>query len=349
VVVSEAIDCMVDPGFLVAFLKAFTNASSSVRGWDSSITRVSPSENLRLQTKIALLGSDLSEKRLAGFRGDLLQFTIPSIDHPGEEIVCYGGYFPDFRSNELFSRGTHCWVVFIEEGAGGKFAYYKRSWRYDARGMEQEGVILQKLSIAQVPYVPTLLGHGDLAGKWTKTILGAMREWTSEDDRPVWANEDLTKNVRTHRQYHILVAEVGTKLQGYRSSKELARTVYDAIFGSLYCVRVAAVVCLPLSPAAHVAFKKAHYMHRDISAGNILIFNDHGLLTDWEFAKPVDNNGRLLDPPRVSFRTGAFLSLVKCVLLTCYLCSRYMAICESFSRFLRVRSSCRRAQMSANL
>lgn len=39
------------------------------------------------------------------------------------------------------------------------------------------------------------------------------------------------------------------------------------------------------------AYTKCHLLHRDISAGNILIneTNGNGMLIDWEFAKPMDD------------------------------------------------------------
>jgi RIO-like serine/threonine protein kinase len=40
-----------------------------------------------------------------------------------------------------------------------------------------------------------------------------------------------------------------------------------------------------------VAYEVVGYLHRDISAGNIMIHKGRGLLIDWDLAKKKDNLG----------------------------------------------------------
>ncbi|CAA7265130.1 unnamed protein product [Cyclocybe aegerita] len=65
---------------------------------------------------------------------------------------------------------------------------------------------------------------------------------------------------------------------------------------ALYCAMV----------AHYEAATKARILHRDISAGNIIIVEGGGILIDWEFAKHIDENGA-----RIFERTGTrqFISI----------------------------------------
>jgi RIO-like serine/threonine protein kinase len=57
--------------------------------------------------------------------------------------------------------------------------------------------------------------------------------------------------------------------------------------------------------AHKVAYEVAGYLHRDISAGNIMIHKGRGLLIDWDLAKKKDNLGE--NPQRRS-ATVSFIS-----------------------------------------
>ena len=73
---------------------------------------------------------------------------------------------------------------------------------------------------------------------------------------------------------------------------------------------------------AHEAAFEAGYLHRDISAGNILIYlkNDGkgtivrvGILADWELAKRLDDNSKDARQPDRTVSTISSLGCVSCL------------------------------------
>ncbi|KAI1781740.1 hypothetical protein LXA43DRAFT_1078194 [Ganoderma leucocontextum] len=162
------------------------------------------------------------------------------------------------------------------------FVYIKDAWRVDHPGIEKEGAVLHVLNEHQVHYVPTLLYHGDLGqdtlsyAKW-----GAYHDDEDPSDCPL----------KAHQHYRLVVAEVGKPLSEFTNGREL----------------VTAILCCVI---AHKEACKAGYIHRDISAGNILLYPNAagawtGLLNDWELSK-VFEDGKTKEGNRQFDRTGAW-------------------------------------------
>ncbi|TFK78900.1 hypothetical protein K466DRAFT_606571 [Polyporus arcularius HHB13444] len=177
---------------------------------------------------------------------------------------------PQFDAGGVVGRGTRGYVA-VEVNARGKlvgpFVYLKDAWRVDHPGIEREGCVLEKLNQHKIPFVPTLVCHGDLEGQATK----------SQD---AWAQRKakLPQTKRTfkrHQHYRLVVAEVGRPLEEFGSGFNL----------------VSAIFCCLLAHQA--AYEKAGIIHRDISSGNILLHKGlngvwTGLLNDWELSKQVN-------------------------------------------------------------
>jgi len=77
--------------------------------------------------------------------------------------------------------------------------------------------------------------------------------------------------MRAFRHYRVVLREIGRDLLSFDSTTELVTAMRDAV-------------------AAHRhAFYDARILHRDISAGNILITTSkRGLLIDWDLSKSTD-------------------------------------------------------------
>jgi hypothetical protein len=303
-VVSEAISYTEDTTPLAAFLKAFTSSDPATRGWDMSVNGlVLDPEAVEIRAKIAPLLGTLSPERQAKFTMALQKFRVPHLEGAGF-YTCYASVDPDYLTAELISRATRCWVVYVKDDndGPGRLAYYKRAWRLHGVNLEQEGAVLAVLRRRGVEHIPTLMGHGDLPGKWQRTLLGTDLGIAKKP----WARRRVIKQIRTHQHYQLLVEEVGMPLKDYDCSKTLAQAVFDA----LNCESARATTLhsqvLNVCPAAHQGFTKAKYMHRDISDGNILIYNGRGVLADWEFAKKVGDDGRVLYQARAKERTGTW-------------------------------------------
>ncbi|EPQ50674.1 hypothetical protein GLOTRDRAFT_17993, partial [Gloeophyllum trabeum ATCC 11539] len=153
-------------------------------------------------------------------------------------------------------------------------------WRVDSPNLLKEGDTLRQLNKANVHFVPTLVCDGDVAG-----------QTTSSPDH--WCDRDGAFNaMKRHVHYRLVVKEIGQNLKEFTDSRELVEVIYECI-------------------CAHAeAFGEAHILHRDVSAGNILILRTRnadgeietsGLLNDWDLSKSIDIQGA-----RQADRTGTW-------------------------------------------
>ncbi|EJF57410.1 hypothetical protein DICSQDRAFT_69542, partial [Dichomitus squalens LYAD-421 SS1] len=158
---------------------------------------------------------------------------------------------PYFQAPGVAGRFTRGYIALPVNDKGkiddeATFVFLKDAWRVDHPEIEQEGETLRFLNQRKVPFVPTLVCHGDLGQKVP---------------------------LKTHSLYRVVVKEVGLPLEAFSdSSSQLCRI--------LLC--------------SHAKAYKAGIIHRDISAGNMLMYKGKdgkwfGLLNDWELSKKVDN------------------------------------------------------------
>ncbi|TFK78153.1 hypothetical protein K466DRAFT_440952, partial [Polyporus arcularius HHB13444] len=161
----------------------------------------------------------------------------------------------------MIGRGTRGYVAL--EWKTQRFVFLKDSWRACYTGVESEGTILSVLNANGVTNVPTVVQHSDVFFPPDEVKPGA----------------GLRHMVHTR----LVVKEICLPLTAFTSSKQLVRIIYGCI-------------------TAHgLAWSKCKYMHRDVSAGNLLIYPDvrrtqegkyriywTGILADWELAKHAD-------------------------------------------------------------
>ncbi|KAI0359685.1 hypothetical protein OH77DRAFT_1049762 [Trametes cingulata] len=172
---------------------------------------------------------------------------------------------PHFTAFGLAGRGTRGYVAVDADNAEAPFVHLKDAWRVMHDEIDKEGAILQELNHKKVPYVPTLLHHGDLGQTTRSSDL-----WRKYNPK---APSDQICPMKKHSHYRLVVKEVGKPLTEFTNSTELLL--------ALYC-------CLK----AHAKAYEAGIIHRDISAGNILLYPNKkgvwcGLLNDWELSKKV--------------------------------------------------------------
>ncbi|KAI0333041.1 hypothetical protein GY45DRAFT_1320339 [Cubamyces sp. BRFM 1775] len=203
-----------------------------------------------------------------------------------------------FRASGLAGRGTQTFIAIDEADPYGPFVYLKDAWRVAHTGIEQEGKILERLNSdddgGPVPNVPTVRCHGDVDNQVTRS-------------QEIWRLKNKDKldeecPLKTHRHYRLVVNEVGKPLSEFKNMEELVGLIL-------------------LSISAHgEAYERKGLIHRDISAGNILICpqlvrSEDGtveeiatpLLADWELAKRVnDPDEKARQPDRTG--TWQFMS-----------------------------------------
>ncbi|KAJ3002583.1 hypothetical protein NUW54_g5770 [Trametes sanguinea] len=206
----------------------------------------------------------------------LWRLTVVDSGRPREFLVG----LPHTTAGTLAGRGTRTYVAVDLAHPDGPFVYLKDAWRVDHKGIEQEGKILTLLNDdsggGPVQGVPTLVCHGDVGDQVTR----AQKTWL--DKHPNVKPDDCP--LKTHRHYRLVVQEVCRPVREFGSFVVLIGVIYDCI------------------EAHENAYRRKGLLHRDISAGNVLILpklvsaGDEtiemsvGILADWELAKEVDES-----------------------------------------------------------
>ncbi|KAI0643999.1 hypothetical protein C8Q79DRAFT_1011817 [Trametes meyenii] len=246
---------------------------------------------------------------------------------------------PNFFSTLMFGRGTRGYVALDVKAR--RFVFLKDSWRPFYAGVEREDHYLELLtSNPGVSIdVPRLVAHGDVSDHYAFTTLyaehlrvkelakvegdGEIPATPSSSDAPPSptpassvigqkrAYEDIVDPAtdaethvlhadggsltesesgafRHHRHYRVVVLDVCLPFTEIVSSTQLVRLIYDCIY------------------THSLAYEHYSVLHRDISAGNVIIrpqlkeiegrrgWNEviwTGILTDWELAKVVPKDG----------------------------------------------------------
>ncbi|RPD57778.1 hypothetical protein L227DRAFT_223617 [Lentinus tigrinus ALCF2SS1-6] len=195
---------------------------------------------------------------------------------------------PHFDAGGVVGRGTRGYVAVEVNARGqlvGPFVYLKDAWRVDHTGIEQEGCVLEELNRHKVPFVPTLVCHGDLEGQVTES----QEAWAKRKVK----NPRFKRTFKKHQHYRLVVAEVGKPLEQFATGLELVYAIYCCLL------------------AHQAAYEKAGIIHRDISSGNILLYQAPNgtwlaLLNDWELSKRV-NSPAARQPDRTG--TWQFMSV----------------------------------------
>ncbi|KAI9062372.1 hypothetical protein FKP32DRAFT_1629470 [Trametes sanguinea] len=192
----------------------------------------------------------------------------------------------------LVGRSTRGFVAIDLRDPQGPFVFLKDAWRVDHEGIRKEGEILGYLNQQGVKNIPTRLCHGDvLPPPFQRTISHEIWSKLNSETQPC--------PLKKHRHYRLVVKEVCLPMSDFKNAEEL-------VWLMARCIQ------------AHGNAYTAGILHRDISAGNVLIYinesiNDKGelikkrdgLLTDWELSKEVEEKPDVKGP-RQPDRTGTW-------------------------------------------
>ncbi|KAF8132577.1 hypothetical protein EV363DRAFT_1328895 [Boletus edulis] len=267
---------------MAEFLWRFDHLSPKQRGHDVSIqlANLAPEVDARVREKLGIKNSDIA----------LYLYEVPGLIGMG---YAYGPRFPT-ENRSLVSRCTRSSpVVWIpnEDVLGGTKSCGEPGFHSERKVDEHVGQdevkkgpwseervmpeheIYEILHQHRTPHIPELVIGGDVDGGRTQTQELVDAPWLCVQPR-----------ISPYQHYRLVHGIVGRPLFQFDSTKQLVTAVFDALQAHSHAVN------------------HARLLHRDISAGNIILTDKgKGLLIDWEMAKKMDERGS-----RCPDRTGTW-------------------------------------------
>ena len=228
--VSEKIDYIRDESKLTEFLWRYSNLSPAQRGYDMTVERITEPHDLAQKMRNMLATArrtpSVDEYVLAFFQKTLDSnhpwWKLQVHDEITNEVKCFVAAKPHFQARGDGVRGRctrgYIAVPLMENGELDEtFVYLKDAWRVKHDAIEKEGDTLKLLNDNKVPYVPTLVCHGDLPGQVTRTP-------------EIW-KELRPCPLRIHQHYRIVVMEVGKPLSEFKVGYQLLKALYHCTLG----------------------------------------------------------------------------------------------------------------------
>ena len=306
-----------DGKMLSTFFARYGRMLDTNRGHDPTAVRIEEDDPLRasVMAHIETLKEDPSDK-VRRFRESLEAhwpwWKLEVHDEFTNRIQSVVVGKPTFLAPGVVGRGTRGYIGLPIDAEGvlaEELVHIKDAWRIAHDSFQKEGDILKELNKAEVPYVPTVLYHGDLPGQTAKSYDNWREHFGGSDTKAECP-------LKPHQHYRLVVKEVGKPLSEFTDGYHLVSAIFAVLQGwpiDYFGDFTSTDGCLP----AHEAACRAGYLHRDISAGNILLFVDAdgelvGMLNDWELAKEFS----MTDGPQTTCRQlDRTVSASRCVVL----------------------------------
>ncbi|KAI0273344.1 hypothetical protein BC834DRAFT_1037998 [Gloeopeniophorella convolvens] len=265
---------------LFEFLWRFNHLSDAQRGHDTTVCPATDDEAARALPKLlgypGLDSNSLEPK-------NLLKILVRDDTNPKDRRY-YIAPKATWTTDILVGRATFGFIAY--DLTEGRLVYLKDFWRLDLPGMQKEGDVYRELEDAKVSNIARMSQAGDvpLTPESSGTpSLPVQRTVTQDFVKGCYGNP----RVEPYVHYRLVLKTLGWPLNHFKSTWQLCRVMRDAII------------------AHDEAYQRTRILHRDISAGNILITRSgRGILIDWDLSKKVttDDKGK---PRRVS-RTGTW-------------------------------------------
>ncbi|KIM72265.1 hypothetical protein PILCRDRAFT_82020, partial [Piloderma croceum F 1598] len=184
---------------------------------------------------------------------------VPDHDVPKVETPLIILFPPKYTARSPFGRATRPMLAFNMETR--EIVFLKGYWRADVDGMEKEGDIYALLESKDVPNIAPFGKGNDVCDHTALTHTLRNEEWAC-----------LSRVMVLLRLYRMSLNVVARHLTSFNSLWEFVSAIPDAM------------------TAHQHAYFDAYVLHRDISAGNILITCEgKGLLIDWDLSIKLIN------------------------------------------------------------
>ncbi|THU93464.1 hypothetical protein K435DRAFT_607675, partial [Dendrothele bispora CBS 962.96] len=266
-----------EKSYLADFYARYTHATLAARGIDTTVESIpfNTDEAARARTALQDKGFIPKTAKMA----PIFKFHIwdnpnnSKLDDDNEDehdehgetqesplSKTYYGSTPFFNAiHSITSRATRVFKVWDPESD--TFVLLKSdSWRVNSTSIKPEGKVYARLHAKRVRNIPTCLEAGDV-----NPSSSLHRTLTQLHD----------DSLRSHIHYQLTLKEicVGNVID-FKDTKELTTILRDALI------------------AHDDALRNSSILHRDVSVGNILIFEDDsgkrkGVLNDWELCKDL--------------------------------------------------------------
>ena len=276
-------------GDLLEFLWRFNHLSAVDRGHDTTVSSAQDDEAELALPKLKTYPKFENLKK-SHLHKILVWDDLSADENPRRYITPSAKW----ATEALIGRATFGYIAYEVES--GNIVYLKDYWRVDHRDVQKEGDVYRELHEAEVSNiarmgragdVPRIPGRGKLQVPWpavqrTKTqdyVSGPGSRYPSCPGHP---------RVEAYIHYRVVLETVGMSLNRFRSTRQLCEVIRDAIVGEGVFPHIV-FPKLSLGFVAHTAaYNKTGILHRDVSAGNILITDEGtGILIDWDLSKKV--------------------------------------------------------------
>ncbi|KAH9059619.1 hypothetical protein EDB87DRAFT_1563048, partial [Lactarius vividus] len=264
IIYTEPFDWTTQPDTLFKFLWRLNFLSNVKCGYDTTITSVGEDEAKAVLSK---LRTYQGLENVA--KADLHKFLIRDDHTLNGQIKYYIAPSAVWDSEALFGCSTFGYIAYDLETTN--LVYLKDFWRTDCDGIQKEGDVYRELHDAHVPNIAKLGLAGNVpllsecGGTDSPTVQQTM---TQQFVKGGWCPGQPRVDPYVH--YQLVLETLGSPLHTFRSTRELCEVIQNAI-------------------TAHTgAYKRVGILHRDVSAGNILITKERsGILIDWDLSKKV--------------------------------------------------------------
>jgi hypothetical protein len=254
-VVSRSICLLREVDLFAMFMHAFAVASPAARGRVPTVSKLpeqvrlfqsphlSARDDLRHAIEQCRDGESKNSatyahyQRLLDDTRPLQQFRMEGLN--GELYDLIASSEPSFFTPDSIGRGTYGWVVFNVQRK--ELNWLKRIRHEDVDNVRHEAnIYFNHLHGKDIPNLPNILGHGDVAEdanstqtvdlRWHRTITSHIKASRSE-----WTNPNSRNYLRPPRQYQLLLEQVGTPLYNIRSTRLLVFALLETA-RSMCCI-----------------------------------------------------------------------------------------------------------------
>ena len=276
-------------GDLFEFLWRFNHLLAADRGHDTTVSSVEDDE-----AELALPKLKTYPKFENLQKSQLHKILVWDDRAPDENPKCYITPSAKWATEALIGRATFGYIAYDVES--GNLVYLKDYWRVDHPDVQKEGDVYRELHEAEVPNiarmgragdVPRIPGRGGLQVTWTAVQRTKTQDYLSgPGSRYSWCPGH--PRVEPYVHYRLVLETVGMSLNRFKSTRQLCEVIRDAVVGEEVFLCIIFSITELRFIAHTTAFNKTRILHRDVSAGNILITDKGtGILIDWDLSKKV--------------------------------------------------------------